>query len=58
MPRNGFSLAVFIGCEPDGVGGFGGFLEVGNNFGVPGVDFVSDVEGRFVDFGVFPNVPD
>ena len=58
MPRNRFSLAVFIRGEPDGVGGFDGFFELGDNFFVSGVDFVSNSEVVFnIDFGVFANMP-
>ena len=32
VPGNGFSLAVFIGCEPYGMGSLGCTLEFGNKF--------------------------
>ena len=56
VPRDGFAFAILIGSEPDGVGGFGGFLKLGDDFLVIGVDFVGDIEGIFVDFGVLANV--
>ncbi len=57
MPRDSFAFAVFIGGEPDGFGVFGGAFKLGNDFGVPRVDFVGNVKGGFVNFGVFANVP-
>ena len=59
VPRDRFAFAVFIGGEPDGAGGFDGFFEFVDDFGVAGVDFVSDGEVVFdVDFGVFSDVAD
>ena len=56
MPRDGFAFAVFIGCEPDFVGGFGGLSKVGNNTFMTGVNFVGDVKSILVDFSVFADV--
>ena len=56
MPRNSFSFAVFIRCEPDFVCGFGGFFKIGNNTLVPRVNFVSDVKSILIDLRIFANV--
>ena len=58
VPRDGFAFAVFIGREPDGVCGFGGFLEFGDDLFVSGVNFIGDVKGAFIYLGIFADVAD
>ena len=58
VPRNCFSFAVFIRCEPDFISVFGSFFKIGNNTFVPRVNFISDVKSVLVDLSIFANVSD
>ncbi len=52
VPGNRLSFAVFIGCEPDVVGGFYGLFKFGNDFTLLRVDFVCSLEAiLYVDRG-------
>ena len=57
MPRNRFSLAVFIRCEPNFVASFHGLFEIGKYLFVSWVDLISDVESVFVYLSIFANMP-
>ena len=57
MPRDCFAFAVFISCEPDSVSACSGFFEVVDNFSVIGINFISDIESIFIDFGILADVP-
>ena len=58
MPRNGFTFAVFVSREPDSFGGGSGFFEVGDDFFVAFVDFVSDVKSILVDMSILTDMAD
>ena len=56
MPRDGFAFAVFIGSEPDLLGGFGGFFKIRDDLVVIRVNFIGNVKSFFVDFGILANM--
>ena len=49
VPRDGFSFAVFIACEPDGVGLLGGCAQGADEFGLLGGYFVLGLEVLEID---------
>ena len=59
MPRNRFSFAVFVGCEPNRVGIFTSFFKFSDDFFVVWINFVSHGEIiMHIDFGIFANMAD
>ena len=56
VPRNRFSFAVFISCEPNSISLGGGFFELVDDFGVVGVNFVSNIKSFFIDLGILADV--